>query len=150
MLTSVAADGGLHSRPMAMLEHDAECETELWFIADLQSDKAHEIGNDAHVNLSFTHGDSRWVSITGTARTVSDRDKLRSFWNPFAEAWFPKGLDNPNIGLVRVDLQRVDYWETSAPKPIQFLKHTVAAATGRRPDLGDSGTLNVASPRSAP
>jgi len=116
----------------------------LWFIADLQSDKAQEIGSDQHVNLSFTHGDSRWVSITGKATTQRDPARLRELWNPFAEAWFPNGLDNPNIGLLRVDVQQVDYWETSTPKPITLMKHAIAAATGRRPDVGDSGTLRPA------
>jgi general stress protein 26 len=141
MLTSVGADGSLFSRPMAMLDADSSDESELWFIADLTSDKAHEIASDRHVNLSFTHKDSRWVSIGGTASAVRDNRKLREVWNTFAEAWFPGGQENPNIGLIKVNIQQVDYWETSTPKPVALVKHTIAAMTGKRPDVGNSGTL---------
>ena len=139
MLTSVSADGSLHSRPMAL--HEPEDDGDLWFIADLRSDKAHQIEGDQHVNLSFAKGDSRWVSVTGTAQLVQDDARLAELWSPFAEAWFPNGRENPDIGLLRVAVQQVEFWETSSPKPVRLVKQAVAAATGRTPDLGDSGTL---------
>jgi general stress protein 26 len=140
MLTSVSTDGSLHSRPMA-LQPPAD-DGDLWFIADVRSDKAHEIARDQHVNLSFAKGDSRWVSVTGTAQIVHDAARLRDMWSPFAEAWFPNGRENPDIGLLRVAVNEVDFWESSSPKPVRLVKQAVAAATGHPPDLGDSGTLS--------
>jgi general stress protein 26 len=142
MLTSVGSDGNLYSRPMA-LQDTKDFDGGLWFIADLQSDKAHQIEADQHVNVSFTKGDDRWVSVSGSARVVRDQRKLEELWNPFAKAWFPNGPTDPNVGLLRVTVDVVDYWETNSPKPIRLLQQMAAAATGRQPDLGESGSLKL-------
>lgn len=141
MLTSVTAQGDLHSRPMALQQNDGD--NDLWFIADLHSDKAKEIEHDQHVNVSFVKGDDRWVSVSGKARVVRDRAKLEQLWNPFASAWFPAGAQDPNVGLLQVSVDTVEYWEANSPKPIRLLQQVAAAATGRQPDLGQSGTLEL-------
>jgi general stress protein 26 len=142
MLTSVGSDGNLYSRPMA-LQNTRDFDGSLWFIADLDSDKAHQIEADQHVNVSFTKGSDRWVSVSGTARVVRDQQKLEELWNPFAKAWFPDGPRDPSVGLLRVTVGVVDYWETNSPKPIRLLQQMAAAATGRQPDLGESGSLKM-------
>ncbi len=62
---------------------------------------------------------------------------------PFVEAWFPNGKDDPNIGLQRVDPQTVEYWEATSPKPIRIMQHLGSAVAKKRPDVGTSGTLQI-------
>jgi len=143
MLTSVGNDNNLYSRPMALQDTD-DFDGSLWFIADVESDKAHQIEADQHVNVSFSKSDDRWVSVSGTARVVRDQARLEKLWNPFAKAWFPNGPTDPNVGLIQVTVGVVDYWETSSPKPIRVLQQLAAAATGRQPDLGEAGSLKLA------
>jgi general stress protein 26 len=143
MLTTIAADGSLHARPMA-LQRSASDEEALWFITGLDSEKARESEADEHVNVSIAKGDDRWVSISGTARVVRDQARLEEFWSPFAEAWFPNGPSDPNVGLMRVQPRTAEYWESNSPKPVRMLQMARAALTKQPPsDLGTSGTLRL-------
>ena len=56
MLTSVASDGTIHSRPMATLEADEEnFNGILWFFSKRNSAKNYELRNDQHVNLAYSN-----------------------------------------------------------------------------------------------
>jgi general stress protein 26 len=148
MLTTVASDGSLHARPMA-LQRTAADDEGLWFITGLDSEKARESQADEHVNVSIAKGDDRWLSITGTARIVRDRAQLEEFWSPFVEAWFPNGPSDPNVGLMRVQPHTVEYWESNSPRPVRMLQMLRSAITKQPPsDVGTSGTLTLTdSPR---
>jgi general stress protein 26 len=99
MLTTITPEGRLHARPMGV--HLGEG-GELWFITALDAEKADDARREEQVNVSVTKGDDLWMSIAGTATVVRDRAKLKELWNPFVEAWFPNGADDPNMGLLRV------------------------------------------------
>ena len=49
---------------------------------------------------------SRYVSVSGTASISRDREKMKELWSPIHKAWFPKGLDDPNIALLRVEVTK--------------------------------------------
>jgi len=54
----------------------------------------------------------------------TDRDqqiqKLRSLWKPELQTWFPKGLDEPDIALLQVNINQVNYWDSASSfKPQQ-------------------------------
>jgi general stress protein 26 len=44
------------------------------------------------------------VSITGRGTVVRDRAKAKELWTELHRAWFPDGLDDPNLALLRVDV----------------------------------------------
>lgn len=112
VLTTIdKADGSLHSRPMGTLE--VEFDGALWFFTDVMSAKVDEIEHHNQVNVSYTdpHG-HRYVSVSGAATLINDRTKMKAYWHPFLEMWFPDGLDTPTLGLLRVAPHRAEYWET--------------------------------------
>ena len=63
-------------------------------------------------------------------------------WNTFAEAWFPGGADDPNLVLVRVDVEQAQYWEDKKPKILQFAEIVIGAVTGNPPKSGDEKKLD--------
>ena len=76
MFTTRRADGHLVSRPMATQERSSGAD--LWFATDLESHKLDELENDPFVNLSYYRDGTReWVSVSGRARLVTDRAKVR-------------------------------------------------------------------------
>ncbi len=110
MLTTVCADRTLRSRPMAAQE--AEFDGTLWFFSRASSGKSHEIRHDEQVNVSYVAADEhRYVSLTGRASVVQDREKMSELWQPAYRAWFPQGLDNADMALLKVDVDRAESWD---------------------------------------
>jgi general stress protein 26 len=142
MMTTARADGSLSSRPMAV--QDKPFDGTLWFLTRSTSDKIDEIEHDQHVMLSFAEpSNSKYISLRGRARVNQDRDKIKDLWNPMYKAWFPKGEDDPEIAVLRVDVNEADYWEASGAKVVMLVKYAFAAATGGKVPLGEAGHVAV-------
>ena len=110
MLTTVAPDGTLRSRPMATLK--APFEGDLWFFTRATAPKTDEIRDNDHVNVSFSDGDdNRYLSISGTASLVRDKDRLEQLWSGRLKNWFPGGKKDADLALLRVRVDRADYWD---------------------------------------
>ena len=113
MLTTSAPDGSLHSRPMATRE--AEFDGRLWFFTRASSTKVDEIRDDAEVNVSYASPEEhRYISLGGRAALVRDPGRLRELWGPSDRMWFPQGLDDPDLALLRVDVRVAQYWDMLA------------------------------------
>lgn len=139
MLTTRRADGLLHSRPMGT--RAIEADGALWFFTADDSGKVQEIYHDQMVNVSYArHDDQVYVSVAGKASISHDRDKIRELWTPVLKTWFPDGADDPNLALLRVDIQAIDYWE-GAGKIVTLLKFAKSAVTGTPSKVGDYGSI---------
>jgi len=130
MLTTATADGTLHSRPMATQEADPQ--GNLWFLTRKDSSKISEVQSERHVNVSFAEPkDTRFVSVSGTVELVEDRKKIEELWNPIYKAWFPRGLEDPEIVLMKVHVSEAEYWDTPNGKMVQLAGFVKAVATGK-------------------
>jgi general stress protein 26 len=113
MLTTIRTNGSLHSCPMA--SEKVHNDGMLWFFSSNNSEKVEAIKTDPRVNLAYSDpGTQRYVSITGNAEPVRDHLKANALWNPRYEAWFPKGVQDPNLILLRVRIRGVEYWDEAA------------------------------------
>src|SRR3954464_1882509 len=103
MLTTVEPDGSVRSRPMATQQ--APFDGTLWFFTEVNSGKVSEIQGERHVNVSYANDDSQtYVSVSGKASVVQDRAKAERLWSPSYKAWFPMGLDDPTLALLKIDV----------------------------------------------
>jgi general stress protein 26 len=94
MLTTVDADGTLHSRPMAA--QTSQFEGTLFFLTGKNSHKLDELRNDSHVNVAYANpDDNQWVSVSGTATASHDQQKIDELWSPFRKAWFLRANKTP-------------------------------------------------------
>jgi general stress protein 26 len=111
MLTTVEADGSLRSRPLETVEVDAE--GRLWFFTQAHSPKSVRVeAADHQVSLSYADPrDEDFASISGTARVVRDEDKMRRLWRSDLGRWFPRGLDDPDLALLEVRIDKAEYWD---------------------------------------
>ncbi|ATB30494.1 pyridoxamine 5'-phosphate oxidase family protein [Melittangium boletus] len=146
MMTTVEADGCIRSRPM--WTHNENFNGELWFFTNESAPKVDEIQGEQHVNLAYSDASrDRYVSVSGTARVVRDRQKIHELWNPALKAWFPKGVDDPDIALICVSVNKAEYWDTPNKRMVQLVGFVKSVLTGEkyRPgehekiDLGDAG-----------
>src|SRR3954447_17778096 len=90
MLTTEAADGSLRSRPMIACQGEGG----LWFFTHVGDGKVDEALTHPRVNVCYAEpGRGRYVSVSGTAELVGDREMMRRLWHEEARAWFPRGPD---------------------------------------------------------
>ncbi len=141
MLTTI--DGGtLRSRPMQTQE--AEFDGDLWFFTSTDTHKTDEIEKDNRVNVAYASpNDNTYVSVSGTAALVNDKEKIEELWNPILKAWFPKGLDDPTLILLKVSVEQAEYWDSTSSTVVQVGAFVKALVTGERADGGDHGRVNL-------
>ncbi len=141
MLTTIDW-GVLRSRPMQTQE--AEFDGDLWFFTSTDTHKTDEIEKDRRVNVSYAAPDSNtYVSVSGTAALVNDKEKIEELWKPIYKAWFPKGLDDPTLILLKVSVEQAEYWDSSSSTIVQVVGFVKALVTGERADGGDHGRVNL-------
>ncbi len=130
MLTTVDQDGTLRSRPMATQK--TEFDGKLWFFTRASSPKVQEVEQTHNVNLSYAAPDSNtYVSVTGTATLVRDQAKAKELWNPILKAWFPKGLEDPDLALMHVQVEKAEFWDSPSSTMVQIAGFVKALATGK-------------------
>lgn len=147
MLTTRRSDGHLISRPMATQERVSGID--LWFATDISTGKLDEIENDPHVNLSYYNMKSReWISISGLATVTLDKALIAELYKPDWKAWFGDnggaedgGPNDPRIGLIMVEAQRVEYLVVNKPKPVVLFELVKGMITGDRIDIGEDRLL---------
>jgi general stress protein 26 len=145
MFTTRHANGHLHSRPMTTQNRSIDEDASLWFFMSRRGDAVADIAAEPAVNIVYadTEADD-YVSVSGQARVVEDMAKKKQLWNKMTEAWFPAGVDDPDLALVRVGISHADYWEAKDSKLTQLFKMAKAAVTGQPPrDMGEHGRVNM-------
>jgi general stress protein 26 len=142
MLTTVDTDGVLRSRPMSTQE--VEFDGTLWFFTSDKTHKVEEIERDNRVNASYAKPeDNVYVSVSGTASITKDRAKMEELWNPILKAWFPEGLDDPTICLLKVDVEQAEYWDSPSSTLVQIAGFVKALVTGKAADGGENEKINL-------
>jgi len=136
MLTTHDAEGRMGSRPVTVLKID---DGRMWFFTPVTGGIADDVKRDPEVHLSvMDKDDDLFVSLRGEALVERNPAKAKELWTTMAGAWFPGGPDDPNLGVLHVDVHRGDYWDVKASKLVQFYEMAKASLTKRTPEnLGD-------------
>lgn len=137
MFTTSDAGRVLTSRPLTQQQVDDQ--GQMWFFTTDEAAFVADLPNNPQVNVSFSDiSDSLYVSVTGWAEVLRDRAKAEELWNPLVKAWFPGGLDDPHLALIKVKIQSAEYWDSHSSKMTQLFHMAKAAFTGERPrDMGE-------------
>jgi general stress protein 26 len=142
MLTSRARDGALDSRPVQVLQIDADAA--IWLFTNAASDKVDEIGCDAHVNLAFADTSrKRFASLAGNAEIIVDAHKIDELWTPAQTIFFPRGRADPSLVLLKVVPDSARYWDGNESALGMLLKFGKAVLRGEPSDLGSSGRVDL-------
>ena len=135
MMTTRGADGRFHGRPMAT--HHTEFTGDLWFFTSASSRKVLELDAYPDVGLAYIDtGKQNYVSITGTGEIVEDEAMVKKLWAEPLRTWFPKGPDDPDIRLLRVQVESAEYWDAPNNAMVMLFGYLKARTTGQRPDPG--------------
>jgi general stress protein 26 len=83
------------------------------------------------------------VSISGTAELVQDKDKIEELWKPELKAWFPKGTGDPDLALLRVGIEKAEYWDSPGGTVAQVVSFVSALVKGESADWGENKKLEL-------
>jgi general stress protein 26 len=130
LLTTVDRDGNFHTRPVQTLE--VEADRTLWFFTDWSSPKVNELHHDARVSLGYADPAKKtYVAVSGSGRLIRDVQKAKEIWSIEQRAYYPEGPEDERLALLRVAIERAEYW--IAPGPVSYLIAAVTAAVTGTP-----------------
>jgi general stress protein 26 len=125
----------LRARPMAV--RSARDEGAIYFLTDADTPKAEEIRRDQSVCLALADNKKqRYVSITGRAEMLDDRERVKKYWSLYDKAFWPD-KDDPRIRVLRVTPESAEFWEGSGTV-VSAVKLAAAIASGERMNLDDN------------
>ncbi len=140
MFTVSGAEDALHSRPMTVIK--TEDNGELWFFTSSDGATVAEIGTESEVNLSFS-GKGEWLSLRGSAVTITSEPKARELWNEAAAAFFPEGPGSPELALIRVRPEGAQFWNSPGGAITMAFHWAKARLTDTQIDAGESETVDL-------
>ena len=142
MLTTIAEDGTLHSRPMRA--QDVEFDGDLWFMTKADSGKVHEIEVNPQVSVSFARPNTQdYVAVSGRAELVRDRARIDEFWNPIYISFFPDGKDDPDLALIKVSAEQAEYWDSPSSPVVFAAGFLKVKLTGKQLQVGENEKIDL-------
>lgn len=125
------------ARPMHLVQ-DAYDGT-LWFYTRRSAEKSFETQRDSDVCLSFSdQEDGVYVSLSGKANLIDDRELIDKYWSPFVAAWFPDGKDDPDVALLEIKIEFGEHWKAKESKVFQLYEIAKANIKKGTPDMGEN------------
>jgi general stress protein 26 len=142
MLTTSGDEGLFHARPMEIAHLDADCS--VWFFTHLKSPKIEEIRQDQHVLLTFQKDHRLYLSVNGNADIIKDSARIEALWQESFRSWFPDGVADPDLVLVRVVPVRAEFWDNSGAQGLRYLYEAAKARlTGTKPHIEEGEVHGV-------
>ncbi|WP_442928146.1 pyridoxamine 5'-phosphate oxidase family protein [Microbacterium sp. No. 7] len=93
------------------------------------------------VGVALSTNDA-WVSLAGDAEVVDDLERLREYWSPAVEAWFPDGPEDPNVTLLKIDAASGEYWSSPGGAVASIISLVKSKVTGE-PYEGRNDTVDL-------
>ncbi len=118
MVATIAENGTIHARPMAVAEVDAD--GNIWFATMEHSEKTDEAQLDGRV-LVTGQSKGAYVSVSGHVDVLRDRERIEALWKDSWKAWFPEGKDAPDLVLMRIRPEIGEYWDQRGAQGVRFL-----------------------------
>jgi general stress protein 26 len=144
MFAAYSSDGHLHSRPMTTQNRQDDRDDTLWFFMATNSEPVLDLSRNDVVNVAYADpGSDSYVSVAGRAHIVDDIGRKEALWNTATQAWFPGGPRDPDVTLVAVTIEHVEYWKVESNHMVQLFKLARAAASGTRPQMGEHGEMRT-------
>ena len=142
MFTTIDKGHAITSRPMVTTSVDDE--GNAWFFTNEFSEKVHEVNEDNAVNLIYSHPVKNiYLNVKGSSSLIIDRKKMEELWEPSLVSWFPQGLDDPKICLIKVATETAHFWNNSSSK-MGLLFHMIRSITkGDTYKETEKGKLNL-------
>lgn len=144
LLTTRGSDGHYHSRPMAMHSR-RRSSREVWFVSSGDTQKIHDLEEDPHCALTMFRGgmSGEYISVSGTAEVVHDRQKVVDLWDPAWRRWVPEGPDAEDVVLIRFVPEHAEYLHPDSAGLRVLFSQVRSLVTNAPIDTGEKRELDL-------
>ena len=129
MMVTHTPSGPLDCRPMYVAELEVDRGGPIWFITSAESRKVVELARNAETLLIFQNA-GRSLAVWGRGHIEGNPDRIRRLWKDSFRAWFPGGVDDPDIRLIAVHPHSAEFWDTGGASRIRYLFQAPPALVG--------------------
>ncbi|MGZ3770383.1 MAG: pyridoxamine 5'-phosphate oxidase family protein [Bdellovibrio sp.] len=140
MLTTTNSLGQLRSCPLTVQEVDVD--GDIWFLINKNSEAFAHLTKDPRVNVSFS-SEKKYVSVSGKGEFIDDKDKLQTLWDSSLKIWFPEGVEDPNIVILRINVENAEYWQHPTYKVVQLAALAKSFITGEKEHRSEHQKLDL-------
>lgn len=133
MMTTTDLAGKMHSRPMVTVAFERSKNNlgTIWFFSKKESLKVHDIAEEKDILLTYAHPVSQnYVVIHGQAGIERDKLKIVTLWNTKLKEWFPKGVDDPEMIMIKIEVLNAEIWDSPPSKTGRILGMAKSLVTG--------------------
>ena len=140
----MTTEDGDHLRARPMVASQSEFDGTLWFFTRASAHKVDEVESDSRVGVTYAEPTKQdYVSLSGRARLVRDAATIKAHWSESLRTWFPKGTDDPDIAILKVDVQTAEYWDAPNSTMLHAYGYVKAVVTGEPPHPGENAKLSL-------
>jgi general stress protein 26 len=116
MLSTRTEGGAIASRPMSN-NRQVEFDGDSYFFTCENTRTVSDIRREPSVGLSY-QGKSGllgvkpfFITVEGQAELIDDKGRFAEHWTKDLDAWFEQGIDTPGLLLIKVQAERLHYWD---------------------------------------
>jgi general stress protein 26 len=144
MMVTHAQTGEVHVRPLALQGDTSAFGGVLWFFSSLSSRKIHESDGRVPVSLICQSDEhSAYLHLTGSVSVVRDVAKMRELYTPAVKRWFPEGLDDPDLTLIKFEATGGAYWGSPGGMLLGMMSFVKSVVTGKPGGRVEAGELQL-------
>ena len=130
MFITMEAEGIAHARPMSIARVGPG--NDIFLVTSVKSPKVANIVSQPLVTLTL-QGTTQFVALSGNATIVYDRATIETLWSEAWRVWFPDGKTDPDICLIKVDLDAGEFWDLSGTRGVSMMIEAARSlAMGRK------------------
>jgi len=105
----LSRDSDPHGAVPMTAQLDKNADSAIWFFTG----RDRPLATGGAATATFSAKDHQmFARFSGILSEETSRERLDQFWSPIIEAWFPKGKDDPNLLLLRMDLGQAEIWNS--------------------------------------
>ena len=135
VLSTRTEGGAVAGRPMSN-NREVEFDGDSYFFTCDDTRTVADIRRDPNVGLSYQSKSGMlglkpfFLTLEGRASLIKDKGEFERRWTKDLDAWFKQGVDTPGLTLIKVDAERLHYWDGYDEAELR-LDELSAASTGR-------------------
>ena len=130
MLTTVDGRGIPDARPMSN-NQEVEYEGTNYFFTTTDTLMVKHIRKNHNVVLSFISDKmfkKLFITVTGKASLITDREEMEKHWSKDIALWFEDGLDTKGLVMIAVEASVIKGWENKKEFELDLRKRRARSA----------------------